>query len=321
MMSLSVSQVRATGRAGGFACLVVFLAVPLPIAAQAKEADEPVLYTEGFVQVVSPDGETVDRCKEAAGKVLAAWKFDLDLMKWSDPAKLKGPLTLSLISDQRMRRERVGVRAVSKGTKLFIVKMGLIGDPSVDGTYAHELGHIQASRVLGTNRAQVPHYFFEGHGQILHQLYAECEGVDRHGFQQEEGKTIMALTWDEAESILTDEQYSKVGTKEYRARQNNKMERMGLYFVEYLRVFKQIPDVVPMMARVFEAVGAGQTYEQAFQQTYGLPLEDVIAEIAKLFRKTHTHPEDRLTGTRFEVTGKPDTTPRPPPVEVEPQDE
>ena len=80
------------------------------------------------------------------------------------------------------------------------------------------------------------------------------------------------------------------------------MERMGLYFVEYLRVFKNIPDAVPMMARVFEKVGAGESYEQAFEQTYGVPLKDVIAEITKLFRKTHPQPEERLKGTRFEQT-------------------
>jgi hypothetical protein len=88
-----------------------------------------------------------------------------------------------------------------------------------------------------------------------------------------------------------------------KAPDDDQMHRMGVYFVEYMRVRyhgKGIPDMVPKMGRVFEQVGRGKTYEQAFKQTYGISVNEAVSEIVDLFKRTEAHPAERIKGTRFE---------------------
>jgi hypothetical protein len=85
------------------------------------------------------------------------------------------------------------------------------------------------------------------------------------------------------------------------------MESMGVYFVEYMRTRvrgKGIPDMVPKMGRVFELVGRGKTYEQAFGQVYGVSVNQVVSEIVALFERTQANPAERYKGTRFEPTSQ-----------------
>lgn len=286
-----------------FLSVFMLLALPLLIGAKSPTTKDQILYREGFLQVVSPDGATVEQARAMAKKVLAAWKFDLNVMHWTHPAEMERPLTLLLISHDRMKREHAGARATAarSGDK-FNVDMNLIGDESIDRTFAHELGHVQMFRVLGkySGRSDVPSYFLEGHGQMLNQLYSDHLGQDRSGPGASIVRTMMSFTAEEARNILTDPSYFKVGTAAEKMDKAAKMERMGLYFVEYLRVRKDIPDTVPRMGRVFELVGRGRTYEQAFKQAYGLSLDGTVSEIVTYFKRTETHPADRIKGTRFE---------------------
>jgi hypothetical protein len=123
---------------------LLLLVVPVFLVAKSEKGNEPILYREGFLQVVSPDGASAQQAREAAKRVLAAWKFDLNVMQWSDPAEMQRPLTLRLMSHDRMKREHGGARATAarSGNK-FTVDMNLIGDESIDRTFAHELGHVQ----------------------------------------------------------------------------------------------------------------------------------------------------------------------------------
>lgn len=282
---------------------IVLLALPMLTGAKSRESNDEILYRESFLEVASPDGATKQQAKEMAAKVLAAWKFDLNVMHWSHPEELERPLTLRLLSHERMKREHGGARATasSSGNK-FNVDMNLIGDDSIDRTFAHELGHVQMYRALGeySEHSDVPHYFLEGHGQMLNQLYSDHLQQDRSGPGENIVRTMMSFSAEEAHDILTDPSYFKVGTEKEKENKTNKMERMGLYFVEYLRVRKDIPDTVPRMGRVFESIGRGKTYEQAFKQAYSLSLDRTVSEIVAYFKQTETHPADRIKGTRFE---------------------
>ena len=85
------------------------------------------------------------------------------------------------------------------------------------------------------------------------------------------------------------------------------MECMGVYFVEYMRTRhhgKGIPDMVPKMGRVFELVGRGKSYGQAFKQIYGVWASVVASDIVELFKRTESNPAERYRGTRFEVAAK-----------------
>jgi len=79
------------------------------------------------------------------------------------------------------------------------------------------------------------------------------------------------------------------------------MECLGLYFVAFLRDRKGISNAVPMMGRVFELTGQGETYEQAFKHTYGISVKQAVSEVVDLFRRTSTNPVERVKGTQLET--------------------
>jgi len=85
------------------------------------------------------------------------------------------------------------------------------------------------------------------------------------------------------------------------------MECLAAYFVEYMRTRvkgKGVPDMVPKMARVFELVGSGKTYGQAFKQIYGVRAGAGASEIVELFKRTESDPAERFRGTRFEAAAQ-----------------
>ena len=259
-----------------------------PLADGQDQTIDRVLYRDGFLQVVSPDRVSEDRARVAAKKAMDAWEFDFNLMHWANPAEIQKPFTLRFVDDARMNQESPGSRAYAHGDR-FTVRMSLIDDPSLVRTFAHELGHIQASRALAGH--SVPRYFLEGHGLMLNQLYSDRLGQDRRVPGAAQVRTMMALTEEEAWTILTDEA---------RSLQEPNTDVTGLFFVEYLRARKKIPDAIPKMGRVFELVGSGRTYAQAFQQTYGFPLWRTVSEIVGFLERTKAHPAERIIGTRYE---------------------
>ena len=61
---------------------------------------------------------------------------------------METPLTLRLLSVDRMKAEHAGVLGYAKGRDLFVVSASVLNDPFANGTLAHELAHIQAKRAL-----------------------------------------------------------------------------------------------------------------------------------------------------------------------------
>jgi hypothetical protein len=262
------------------------------------------------LQVASPDDVSADDCKRAASMAIAAWKFDASEMQWSSWADMQKPLTLRLISDARMDKERpAGTRAWAESSgNRFNMRTSLVDDPSGPRTLAHELGHIQSYRALRSARAkkEIPDYFFEGHGLILNRLYAHHLHMDDPKGWASQARLIEKLTADEVRLIFTDRSYLR-GEKD--PKKGGKIHVMGLYLVEYLHGRRHIKDIATRMGRVFEEVGRGHTYTAAFRDQIGVPLDTVISEIVNLFDRTSSAPAERLEGTRFEEwAGKAPTT-------------
>jgi hypothetical protein len=61
-----------------------------------------------------------------------------------------------------------------------------------------------------------------------------------------------------------------------------------------------MPDAVTRMGRVFELVGSGETYAQAFKQIYGISVDQAISEITDFMERTQSSPVERLKGTLYE---------------------
>lgn len=272
-------------------------------AVAAWPADDHPLCRQGFLRIVTPDdlGVTQDQCRAVAKKIMAAWTFDADVMQWADRGATESTLTLRLLGAARMKAEHPGLLGFAHGRDQFVVSTAVLDDPFANGTLAHELGHIQAKRALGelSEKRLVPHYFVEGHGNLLGRLFRDHLGVTRHDYDAGKARQVMKLNPDEARTILTDNSYGAGDTKAL-----DKMEALGIFFVEYLRVRldgKGVPDALTRMGRVFEAVGRGGSYAQAFQEQYGEAVDRVVDRIVEFFKRTADHPAERWKGTRYEA--------------------
>jgi hypothetical protein len=277
------------------------LVIPALIAAGPGTGDT-ALCREGFLQIVSPDASNLraEQCRAMATQTMAAWSFVADQMRWADPAAMESPLTLRLLSVERMKSEHPGVLGFAKGRDLFVVSLSILSDSFSNGTLAHELAHIQAKRALGklSERRLVPRYFIEGHGNRMGLAYRDHLRIANHDYDARKARQIAKLTADEAKIILTDDGYG-AGDK----KKEDLMESRGIFFVEYLRVRnigKSGPDVLPRMGRVFEAVGTGKSYPSAFRAQFGASVDEVVSEIVAFMARTESVPEDRLKGTRYE---------------------
>ena len=199
-----------------------------------------------------------------------------------------------------MKTEHPGVLGFANGRDLFVVSASVLDDPFANGTLAHELAHIQAKRALGklSERRLVPRYFIEGHGNIMGLAYRDHLHVTKHDYDVSKARQVTKFTADEARTILTNDNYAAAEKANV-----DKMEAMGIFFVEYLRVRlhgKGVPDVLPRMGRVFELVGAGKTYQSAFQEQFQTSVDKVVADIVAFFGRTQSAPAARLKGTRYE---------------------
>jgi hypothetical protein len=274
--------------------LLVLLALPFLFGAKGNTPKKDVLFRDGFIEIVSPDSLSKDQCRRVAKMTWAAWNFDLNQMNWSPSIDMNRPLTLRVLSVERMKKNHPGALGFAKrGGNEIVVSIDVLSDPLAKGTLAHELGHIQAGRALGSKTAgplKVPHYFLEGHGRMMGRAYRDHLGVGKTKFDAGNAKIVAKLTASEARLILTtDEDYYRGNNHKHVA-----MEAFGLFFVEYLRVQMGIPDAVARMGRVFELVGGGETYESAFQQAYGVSVNQVISQITAFMARTQSSPVKRL---------------------------
>lgn len=281
---------------------IALLALPLLFAAKSHSANDRNLCQEGFLQVLSPDALsiTVGQCRAVVRQTMAAWTFDANQMRWADLREMEKPLTLRLLSLDRMKQEHPGLLGFARGRDLFVVSTAVLGDSFANGTLAHELAHIQAKRALGrfSEAHLAPRYFIEGHGNILGRAYRDRLGVAKHDYDIRKARQIERFTADEARTILTDDSYGATDTAEM-----DRMEAMGIFFVEYLRVRRYpagAPNVFAGMARVFESIGRGRTYDGAFREQFGTSVEQVVSEIVALVRRTASNPAARLKGTLYE---------------------
>ncbi len=277
------------------------LAIPALMAAGPEIGDAP-LCKVGFLQIVSPDAVTMraEQCRAVAKQTKAAWDFDADQMRWAHPAEMESPLTLRLLSVDRMKSEHPGVIGFAKGRDLFVVSLSILSDPFANGTLAHELAHIQAKRALGKRSEQrlVPRYFLEGHGNRMGLAYRDQLRVANHDYDARKARQIAKLTANETKIILTDDSYGSGDKKK-----DDIMESMGIFFVEYLRLRHQgkgEADILPRMGRVFEAVGSGQSYQNAFREQFKASVDEIVADIVAFMARTESLPKERLKGTRYE---------------------
>ena len=127
--------------------VLTLIAVPLLLGAKGHNAKDNVICREGFMKIVSPDPISTDQCSRMAKMAMEAWNFDLQQMRWSPSINMNRPLTLRLLSHDRMKRKHPGVFGFAlQGGNLIVLSTDLLSDPFAKGTLARELGHTQSFR-------------------------------------------------------------------------------------------------------------------------------------------------------------------------------
>jgi hypothetical protein len=235
---------------------------------------------------------------------MAAWKFDLNLMQWASGVNMGKPLKFRVLSVARMKANHGGVLGLAQANGVvFMASTRVLNDPLGQGTLAHELGHIQAFRALRTIQCyhKVPDYFFEAHGFGMSKVYREHLGLTPNpGFSRNMARTVAQLSATEVRLIMTTgpAYFKKNGKREmdkYR-----QMEYFAAFFGDFLKLHLGVPDALSRMGRVFERVGNGETYAQAFKETYGFTVNHAVSEVTAFFQQTEGSPAARLKGTYLE---------------------
>ena len=294
----STSRLSLTSFMNRIFCILLVFASPFVRGANCKGADEQLVCKDGFLEIVSSEPVDENLCSRVAKKAIAAWNFDLRQMNWDPAIDMNRPLTLRLQS-----AERLGVKGVLGFAKapgdLFVVSTAVLENPLGNGTLAHELGHIQAFRALGPDSKRslrVPHYFLEAHGLSMGRAFRDSLGSCGNDYDIRGAKIVSKLSAGEANLILTTNVDYYRGDKH----KSRVMEAFAVFFIDYLRVRKGIPDAVQRMGRVFESVGRGDAYEVAFEQTYRVPLDKAISQITEFMAQTEKSPLLRLKGTHYD---------------------
>ncbi len=284
-----------------FRNLLLLLALSLLVIAKGEAAEDRLVCSKDFLQIVSPDQLSVDQCRQVAKMTMDAWKFDLKQMNWDSSTTMDAPLTMRVLSIERMKAEHKGSLGFARSNgKLFVTSARLLDDDSANRTLAHELGHIQTFRTLGRHSLKVPVYFLEGHGLSMGGAYRDHLGLSSNKNDTRKARQIASLTANEAKLILTTNKNYYISDGKKDRKKEDMMESMGIFFVEYLHVRGGIPNAVERMGQVFELVGRGKTYESAFKQAYGISLDKIISELTAFMEQTASDPAERLKETRYE---------------------
>ncbi len=261
-------------------------------------ATERVVCREGFLEVVSNEPVSGDQCQRVARMALAAWEFDLRQVRWSPSVPLGRTLRLRLLSPESMAAKGILGQAFAPGD-VFATSTAVLDNPTAKGTLAHELGHVQAFRALGPGSRtslQVPHYFLEAHGLTMGRAYRDHLGLGGNDFDAGGARIVAKLGASEARLILTTDRAYYL----HDSHKNRVMEAFSVFFIDYLRVHEHIPDAVARMARVFESVGRGESYERAFKEAYGISSDKAIDNITAFMARTQPDPAERLKGTSYD---------------------
>jgi len=280
-----------------FRCLLLFLALPFLLGAKNQGVKEHVVCRDGFLEIVSAESISIKDCRRLAKTTIDAWNFDMKQMNWRTWKNKNRKLKLRLLSVKTMEAKHPNTYAfaVSTGDLIVTSTAVLHGRPASVGTLAHELGHIQAYRVTGSKRSgKVPAYYWEGHGISMGQSYLKMLGITTPKLNAERTRIVAKLTTGEARLILTTNRAYFKGNSQKLFR----MEAFGFFFAEYLRVRKGMP--IARMGRVFEQVGHGWTYRQAFKQVYGITINQAISDVIAFMERTKSNPSERFRGTLLE---------------------
>jgi len=261
-----------------------------PTAALAQKTEREV-FREGSFVVVSDMDMAPEKAKAIVARVKAAYDFDSERLEWTDKEVLAREIRVRAVSDARMKEVNKKAKGLSIGKDELVIAASFLDEERSSRTLAHELTHLQDRRHLDAKGAKLPHWFNEAHAISLGRAYETKLGILDAKYDSEIARVASDVSPAEAKRILEDDAY----TVEKKLPSVFRMEAVGFFFLEFLRVKLQVDGVEARLAKVVARVGKGATLEDAFAAEVGKKLADVRTAFYEFLDKTKG--AERLEGT------------------------
>lgn len=246
-----------------------------------------------WIRVEAGAGVTRKQKLDVMKRVGRAFDYALEAHGWTHPEAL---CEQNLVVKVRRQSGAQSVAEAKSDTELFV---GISpSGASLDRLLAHEVTHVQDLRVLKkATRASIPRYLYEGKALALGNRY-RMAAQDRAG-EAARAQWLSKMSADDALVTLKGFRRTGAGVKDKQAYAQH--QSVGVFFVEFLRtrVAGQRGDVIPMLARVFEKVGAGGDFDAAFVDELGVPLQTAEESFLTFLKQTQDAPDERLRGTIY----------------------
>jgi hypothetical protein len=167
-------------------------------------------------------------------------------------------------------------------------------------TAAHELEHMQMER-LNAGEPAVPIYAFEGIACVLGDRYVKASNVaGGAALLAGEAQGLAPMTDAAAEDLFANFTtiYGAPGKIYWR-------ELVGALFVEFVSThYVPAPaDALAAWGRLTLEVGGGTTFAAAFEDVYGVSLDESQRAFVAFMHDTANDPSARFRGTVWEVDG------------------
>jgi hypothetical protein len=230
------------------------------------------------------DGELeAGRAEKLARNAHDAYNFICQTEQWSSRELIKAPVQVRVVKE--MKNGSLGFA----GKNVFTIGVEYIDNPLAQGTLAHELTHCQDRRQSNNHRQ--PHYLAEGRALLNGRAYREKVGQKPGGYDRGMRNMILKFTPLDAQEILSE----VPGKSELIGPVTARVEFLGCFFLDFLRVKYSLPDIHPRTARLVMDLAQGMAYEEAFQKEIGMSLEEAKGQFISFLQQT-TGPA-RLQGT------------------------
>lgn len=236
-----------------------------------------------FLTIQSDHHIRRDRCLWITERILKAYRFDNEQEEWQNQDLLWNfPLEIRILNIMKGNDY-----AVSVGQSLLIIADDYLDNELSQGTFAHELTHIQDARQL--KGGKIPNFLLEGRALTNGHNYRMHLKQALNDYDYKMAYTIAHFTPNDAKEVLS-----------HHERSSWQMETMGTFLVEYMRTKWHgmgIPNIHPKLSRMIERIGNGIFFKEAFEQEFGEPFSAFAQDFKDYLEQTQTNPKTRLEKT------------------------
>jgi hypothetical protein len=258
----------------------------------------PILFDDGRLTVRS-SVMTAAAAGELAATAERAYAFDLAQLEWSSPPELDDSFDLVILSTQAMQSEYPGLGGGAIGDREVVFDRATTLLPAFPGVLAHELSHIQMSRMGGG----LPHTLEEGKAIVLQRMYLHDLGIAFPEASATEA-AYLALTPATADAAIAGFMFAPEADSPIQ-----QDERVGALLVEYARgkLASPYPEMLAQLADCVEIMSSSTAaelprFDAAFVTELGMTFAQLRASFDAFVASTTGDPATRASETAVAPT-------------------